>query len=196
VGAHDAGRQYGDHGDIAKRRLRGQVRDERRSRPEAERSRDQSAIGQAVLRWCRDNLAPAAVIAGYEPFASEPLPATSAAGLTAAGFAVIVPVTQADNDLEWRGWVPEGELAGPTLGLDAIRSAALILVPAFAVDAEGRRLGRGGGSYDRALARVQPGTITLAVVFGSELIAEVPVQAWDRRVNSVVTPAGVQRLVR
>ena len=46
------------------------------------------------------------------------------------------------------------EPAGPRLGRAAVAEAQLVVVPALAVDRRGLRLGRGGGSYDRALARV------------------------------------------
>ena len=63
--------------------------------------------------------------------------------------------------------------AGDSLGLDGIAEAVLVLAPALAVDAAGRRLGQGGGSYDRALARTD--APVLAVVFDDELIESVPV---------------------
>ncbi|WP_157410709.1 5-formyltetrahydrofolate cyclo-ligase [Actinoplanes rectilineatus] len=46
------------------------------------------------------------------------------------------------------------EPTGPRLGPDAIRSADLVLLPALAVGRNGIRMGRGGGSYDRVLARL------------------------------------------
>ena len=83
--------------------------------------------------------------------------------------------------------------AGPSLGLDGIAEAALVLAPALAVDAAGRRLGQGGGSYDRALTRSS--APVLAVVFDDELLDSVPVQPHDRPVGGTLTPAqGVRRL--
>ena len=49
--------------------------------------------------------------------------------------------------------MPDGDL----LGVDSVAEADLVLVPALAVGADGTPLGRGGGSYDRALARVPAG---------------------------------------
>ena len=46
------------------------------------------------------------------------------------------------------------EPSEPPRGPDAVASADLVLVPALAVDRAACRLGRGGGCYDRALARV------------------------------------------
>ena len=61
-------------------------------------------------------------------------------------------------------------------------------MPALAVDALGRRLGQGGGSYDRALTRTS--APVLAVVFEDELVAAVPTEPHDRPVSGVLTPEG------
>jgi 5-formyltetrahydrofolate cyclo-ligase len=129
-------------------------------------------------------------IAGYEPMRTEPGSVELLAGLRAAGFEVIVPLTLPDNDLDWVHWTPDAAAVRRPLGLEAISSAALVLVPAFAVDPAGRRLGRGGGSYDRALARVRPGVVVAAVLFDGEFVDEVPVESWDLTVSAVVTPSG------
>ncbi len=54
-----------------------------------------------------------------------------------------------------------------------------MLAPALAVDGEGRRLGQGGGSYDRALTRTR--APVLAVVFDDELLGEVPAEITTSR---------------
>jgi 5-formyltetrahydrofolate cyclo-ligase len=130
-----------------------------------------------------------AVIATYEPFGTEPgvhlgrsLPEVLAATATAPR--VLVPVLMSDNDLDWRDW----NEPGGRLGVDAIAEAELIIVPAVAVDRRGVRLGRGGGSYDRALARVPAGTPVIALLYDGELVHTLPAQPHDRRVTAVVTP--------
>jgi 5-formyltetrahydrofolate cyclo-ligase len=127
------------------------------------------------------------VIATYVPFGTEPgahlprpLPQVLAE-TTAAG--VLVPVMLEDNDLDWRDWSDPGG----RVGVNAISRADLVIVPALAVDRTGVRLGRGGGSYDRALARVRDGVPTVALLHDGELAHSVPVQPHDRRVTAVIT---------
>ncbi|MEU4427023.1 5-formyltetrahydrofolate cyclo-ligase [Actinoplanes sp. NPDC024001] len=80
---------------------------------------------------------------------------------------------------------------GPRLGVDAIREADLVLVPALAVGRDGTRMGRGGGSYDRALARLPtPGPLIVALLHDGEDIEVVPTDPHDRRVHAVITPTG------
>ncbi|HEY0165644.1 MAG TPA: 5-formyltetrahydrofolate cyclo-ligase [Jatrophihabitans sp.] len=170
--------------------LRSAVAAARAQRGEQERSDDRAAIRAHVLAGCRaGRVQPGSLIAAYEPLRTEPGSTELLAALAEDGHRLIVPVTLADRDLDWTGWNPTGK-PGPRLGLDAIAAAALVIVPAFAVDLAGRRLGRGGGSYDRALARVKPGTPVAALLYSDELLPEVPVDSWDLPVGSVVTPDG------
>ena len=67
-------------------------------------------------------------------------------------------------------------------------------MPAFAADSAGRRLGRGGGSYDRALPMAAADAVVAAVLFTGEDGHRVPVDEWDKPVNAIVTPAGFVRL--
>jgi 5-formyltetrahydrofolate cyclo-ligase len=69
-----------------------------------------------------------------------------------------------------------------------------VIVPALAVDRRGVRLGRGGGSYDRALSRVPVGTPIVAALYDGELLDALPADPHDVRVTGVATPAGLVRL--
>jgi 5-formyltetrahydrofolate cyclo-ligase len=62
----------------------------------------------------------------------------------------------------------------------------LVLVPGVAFDAQGRRLGRGKGYYDRLLTQVR-GT-TCGVAFDEQIVAAVPVEPHDVRLNCILTP--------
>ena len=67
-------------------------------------------------------------------------------------------------------------------------SADVVLVPALAVDGQGNRLGRGGGSFDRALARVGPLIPVIALLYDSELLPSVPAEEHDQSVRAVARP--------
>ena len=145
----------------------------------------------------------AATVAAYVSMGGEPGTGELLETLRAAGKRVLLPVLLADNDLDWavyRG--PESlrparrgmlEPDGPTLGPDAVATADVVLVPGLAVSAGGARLGRGGGSYDRALGRVPVGTFTCVLLFDDEVGVEVPVEPHDRSVLAAATPGGVSR---
>lgn len=82
---------------------------------------------------------------------------------------------------------PSNSACGP----EALKDAGLIIVPAFAVDHEGFRLGRGGGWYDRALEYRAIGARVVAVCWPWEPTDEpVPHEAHDIPVNGVLTPNG------
>jgi 5-formyltetrahydrofolate cyclo-ligase len=138
-------------------------------------------------------------IAAFVGIRGEPPTVALLAALRERGVRVLLPLLRPDYDLEWADYggdpdaLAEGlrgvlQPAGPSLGLEAIAGAALVLAPALAVDRAGRRLGQGGGSYDRALARTK--APVLAVVFDDELLDEVPAEEHDRPVSGTLTPAG------
>ena len=61
-----------------------------------------------------------------------------------------------------------------------------MLVPGLMFDPWGKRLGRGGGYYDRLLGRLSGATL-IGVCFDATLREEVPAEAHDRKVDMVVT---------
>lgn len=142
-----------------------------------------AAVREAVLRQCA--AAGWRSVAGFLPLRTEPCSRELLDTLVERGVRVIVPVTLPDRDLDWvqlPGDVP--------LTLDAIAAVDAVLVPALAVAADGTRLGRGGGSYDRALARVPDGVVVAALLHDGEAVAHLPRDSWDRPVTAYVTPSG------
>ena len=67
----------------------------------------------------------------------------------------------------------------------------VILVPGLAFDSSGRRLGRGGGYYDRLLADRRSDTLTVGVTWSARLVDEIPVEPHDQRVDYLATEDGV-----
>ncbi|UYQ62661.1 5-formyltetrahydrofolate cyclo-ligase [Streptomyces peucetius] len=151
-------------------------------------------------------LADAGTVTAYVSVGREPGTRPLLDALRARGVRVLLPVLLADNDLDWgtyrgpehlepagRGLLePDGERLGP----DAVVTADAVLLPGLAVDAGGMRLGRGGGSYDRVLARLAAAGANPALVvllYANEVVTRVPVEAHDHPVHAVVTPGGVTR---
>lgn len=181
--------------------LRARLVAARRAVDASERAYAARALGAAL--GALPELAAARTVAAYLPVGSEPGPPDLAEVLARSGRQVLLPVLMADNDLDWAAYegpesvAPAGrglrEPVGPRLGPGAIASADLMVVPGLAVDRRGVRLGRGGGSYDRALARLAPGAFTVVLLYAGELLDRVPSEAHDRPVRAAVTPDGTVR---
>jgi 5-formyltetrahydrofolate cyclo-ligase len=161
------------------------------------------ALRDAILELPEAQMA--GTIAAYYSLASEPDTHGLVYALWKRGGYVLLPLLRPDADLDWASYEgpdslrpgPRGlaEPSEPPRGLDAVARADLVLVPALAVDRGGVRLGRGGGSYDRALARVGPGIPTIALLYDGELLDKVPADRHDQRVRLVARPAtGITRL--
>ena len=67
----------------------------------------------------------------------------------------------------------------------------VVLVPCQAVDRRGRRLGKGGGFYDRFLAAPDLRAAIVAIAFHEQVLDEVPAGDADRPVPMVVTDAEI-----
>jgi 5-formyltetrahydrofolate cyclo-ligase len=147
----------------------------------------------------------AGTIAAYMSVGTEPGTRSLVYALWKRGTYLLLPLLLPDYDLDWASYEgPDSVTAGPRgllqpaeppRGVTAITSADLIIVPALAVDRAGRRLGRGGGSYDRALARVGSAIPVVALIYDGELVDEVPAGAHDQPVNIAARPGhGITRL--
>lgn len=71
-----------------------------------------------------------------------------------------------------------------------VSEAGTVLVPGVAFDFAGRRLGRGGGFYDRLLADARLRARRVGVCFACQLVEQVPVEPHDQRVDALITEAG------
>jgi 5-formyltetrahydrofolate cyclo-ligase len=185
----------------------------RRAMAPAERQAADAALCRAVAELLAAGRRPGLpavggarrTVAGYAPTRGEPGGRELPEAFRSAGDRVLFPVLRSDLDLEWAEYTGPASLqrarwrliepAGPRLGLAAVATASIVLVPAVAVDRSGARLGRGGGSYDRALPRVPDRTPVVAVLYDGELVDRLPTEPHDRRVSAVLTPSrGLYRL--
>ncbi|WP_432494343.1 5-formyltetrahydrofolate cyclo-ligase [Kineococcus auxinigenes] len=171
--------------------LRSALRERRRGRGEPETTDVDAALARTLL-GC-PLVAGARRVACYASRPGEPGTRSVLAELRRHGVEVLLPVLLPDGDLDWevRAVRPGPGGTGP-LGRGAIATVDVVVVPALAVDTAGRRLGQGGGSYDRALLRVPPRVPVIALVHDDELfdaaVSPLPALPHDRPVHAVVTP--------
>lgn len=121
----------------------------------------------------------------YLSYPSEPSTTDFIEALINSGNAVLVPETVGENELVWH------EVSTGTE--TTLRSGDLLFIPALAVDELGNRLGRGKGYFDRELSGLQ-GVVIYAVVFEDEVLASIPVERHDQRVDGVVTQARILKI--
>ena len=184
--------------------LRDRLLTTRHRRPLPQIGADAAAIAGQLLDT--PEVRRSATVAGYVSVSTEPGTGPLLERLHALGRRVLLPVLLPDGDLDWATYTGADGLqsagrgllepVGPRLGPDAVAGADTVLCPALAVDGHGVRLGRGGGSYDRALARVPAGTFVAALLYDGELLDEVPRAPHDRAVSAAATPSGITRFRR
>ena len=143
-------------------------------------------------------VAAAGTIAAYYSIGTEPASRSLVYALWKRGSYVVLPVLLPGGDLDWASYEgpdslvpgPRGVLqpAEPPRGPATVSRADVVLVPAVAVGRSGHRLGRGGGSFDRALARVGEQVPSIALLYDDELVDEVPVDEHDQAVRAVARP--------
>ncbi|MGC9503589.1 5-formyltetrahydrofolate cyclo-ligase [Baaleninema sp.] len=173
-----------------KSRLRRQLLKTRQSLSEAE-WRDRSH------RLCRQlhsssTFTAAKTVLGYFSFRGEPDLSPAINHDRRWGFPRCV-----GKSLTWHYWNLGDPLVDGAFGIRephaeasivAPESVDLMLVPAVACDANGYRLGYGGGFYDRLLSLPAWQQVpAIAVVFDFAYLPNLPVDGWDQRLDGICT---------
>ena len=184
----------------AKQRLRAEVLAARRRTEPAVLAVRADQLATQVLAL--PEVEAAGCVAAYVSTGTEPGTEPLLEALHARGTRVLLPLLRDDLDLDWAPYDGPGSLrpaarglrepATAPLGVESVRTADVLLVPGLAVSASGLRSGRGGGSYDRVLARV-PGTFTCVLLHPGEVGLDVPAEVHDRAVDAAATADGVTR---
>lgn len=183
--------------------IRSRFRSQRRGLGSAAATAGQLAAAAAPLLR---TIPARSMVACYLSMGSEPDTSRLLADLDAAGHIVLVPVCEPERQLSWRRWSPGVKLAaglfpgipepvGPRLDLAEVKGLDLLFIPALAADAAGTRMGKGGGYYDRFLARFRAAGGTgrsVAIVYDHEFLpaGEVPAEPLDAPVDGILTPSG------
>ncbi len=115
---------------------------------------------------------------------------------------VLLPVVVAPQaPLAFRRWQPGARMVCDSFGIEHPCDEAeegvphVLVVPLLAFDARGRRLGYGGGFYDRTLAALRAAAPVFAIgfAFAAQEVDAVPTEAFDQPLDAVVTERGVRR---
>lgn len=141
-------------------------------------------------------LAKLSPVAGYWPVGGEIDGRPLLAALAKAGRIVCLPRMETRTGparfLAWRGSEALtadafGVPSPPSTGADL--APRLILTPLLAFDRAGRRLGQGGGHYDRIISLYRAhGCIAVGLAYAEQEMGEVPAGAHDAHLDWVVTP--------
>jgi 5-formyltetrahydrofolate cyclo-ligase len=150
-------------------------------------------------------------VALFAPLPSEPDIHPLIEEAWAQGKRVVLPLMiqrGAAPELDWHEIASWDDVVGPgQLGPPGLREpdplrcrrvppAELdcVFVPGVAFDAEGFRLGRGGGFYDRFLSLTPPALPRIGLMFSLQKVPRVPCEPHDQPLRSVITEDGVTSL--
>jgi 5-formyltetrahydrofolate cyclo-ligase len=149
-------------------------------------------------------LAKLSPVAGYWPVGGEIDPRPLLAALAKAGRTVALPRMESRQGparfLAWRGGEALtadafGVPSPPATGADL--SPRLILTPLLAFDRAGRRLGQGGGHYDRIISLYRAhGCVAAGVAYAEQEMERVPTGPYDAYLDWVITPKEAIRCAR
>ena len=140
------------------------------------------------------------IIAGYMPVRNEFDALPLLAALQAQGAQTALPVvTGPGRPLEFRLWQTGDRLVPGAYGIHRpadkapVKSPDIVLLPLLAFDRKGRRLGYGGGYYDRTLALLRGGSTVLAIglAFAAQMVDEVPSGPHDAVLDRILTEEGM-----
>jgi 5-formyltetrahydrofolate cyclo-ligase len=179
--------------------LLAELKTEARKLALARRESCDPAIGAALTGLVlRESPPPAgAIVAGFWPMGREIDIRPLLHALHDRGHPIGLPVTPKRGlPLSFRRWRPGDELARGPMGTSQPLPGAepltpdWLLVPLLAFDRAGRRLGYGGGYYDRTLAAL-PGATAIGVAYACQALDEVPAGPDDARLAAIATEAGL-----
>jgi len=134
-------------------------------------------------------------VAGFWPLPGEIDIRPLLLALAGRGHPIALPITPPrGNPLGFERWRPGDTLVPERFG--TVRPVGeslvpdLLLVPLLAFDGQCRRLGYGGGFYDRTLAAL-PGRIAIGCAFAAQRVDCVMAEAHDMRLDAVATERGL-----
>src|SRR5258705_2998626 len=135
----------------------------------------------------------------YWPFNGEVDPRVAMLRLRERGAHAALPVVIEKNaPLEFREWTPDVATVPGVFGLPEPQSAKVVpdavLMPPVGFDAQGYRLGYGGGYFDRTLAALAPQPLKIGLAREVSRIDTIHPQPHDIAMDFVITPRGIHEV--
>ncbi len=161
---------------------------------------------RALVSNFPDEIWPAlhSVVAGYSPIGDEIDPTPLLETFYCEQVRVVLPRVEGRSEpLRFRAFSPGDELEVGAFGVKAPSTKAallrpsLVLIPLLAFDEAGRRLGYGGGFYDRTLAslREEGSVVAIGLAFEAQKVRRVPTDRHDQLLDWVITEGATYRTV-
>jgi 5-formyltetrahydrofolate cyclo-ligase len=101
-----------------------------------------------------------------------------------------VEITSLDTNVKTGLYNLQEPIEGRPIPLEMLN---LIVVPGIAYDRKGRRLGRGGGFYDRFLAQSGLSAVKCGLALREQVVDDLSSEPHDQRVDMLVTDEEVLR---
>jgi len=186
----------------AKKALRARMKDGRAALSPATQAQAADAVAARGLDFLQPTAG--AVVSGFAPMAGEFRVWALLRRLQRDGFALALPVMQGKGEpLLFRAWAPGDAMDSGVWGIaepkadKAALEPDILIVPLLAFDRRGRRLGYGGGYYDRTLAglRARKAVVAVGLGYDEQEVDAVPHLDYDQRLDWVLTPSGPIRCV-
>ena len=187
------------------------IADKKSLRAVAMRRRSEAALKLAPLlagEAVRDHflaaiaMPPGAAVSGFWPMGEEIDARPLFLALAGRGHPIGLPiVVRRGEPLVFRRWRPGQELVPGGFNVMVPRPEEpeivpeVVITPLLLFDADGFRLGYGGGFYDRTLARLRAGggAVSVGVAFAAQEVDQVPREPFDQPMDWIVTEDGVRR---
>jgi 5-formyltetrahydrofolate cyclo-ligase len=184
--------------DVARSELRRRLRERRRAISGSRRRRANRVILARLLTLAAFRRA--RHIALYWPADGEVDLRAVAVAARRDGKTLYLPVVGRGGTMSFAPWLHTTKLRPNRFGIPEPRvtrrqrlSASrldLIVMPLVAFDAQGHRLGMGGGYYDRALATHRRRPLLVGAAFACQEVGRVPARHWDVPLDLVITERG------
>lgn len=181
--------------DAAKRELRERMRALRAAIPEGDRARMARAIEGRLLAL--PEVSAAGTVLLFYSFGSEVPTRDVVRRILARGTRLLLPYLEEGgmeaaevrpgDPLEPSGYGPKEPVRRVPVDPSEVD---VVVTPGLAFDRAGRRLGYGGGAYDRYLRRLGPAALRVGIGFAAQLVDRVPGDERDERVHMVITEEG------